>query len=211
MKEYETLLRPAGRRVFKSHLVNLEMISRYISADGGYVLLKEGSTVPVSNRKKEILVSHSNDCNALEVCISLLWQPNLGSVVMTFLSFVLINVYQQTLHFDGLGLVFFLSMLYSFFLSIPGVGHLNLYYSRNFQSENLEVFWNQFKRRYFNTSCPRGRTASTYSSCFFGFSYPAFTLTNALTVLPWILMIVFSYGLSGWLIILALKEKLRLA
>ena len=59
MKEYEILLRPAGfERVHKSHLVNLEMISRYISADGGYVLLKEGSTVPVSNRKKEILVSH---------------------------------------------------------------------------------------------------------------------------------------------------------
>lgn len=59
MKEYESLLRPAGfERVHKSHLVNLEMISRYISADGGYVLLKEGSTVPVSNRKKEILVSH---------------------------------------------------------------------------------------------------------------------------------------------------------
>ena len=59
MKEYEILLRPAGfERVHKSHLVNLEMISRYVSADGGYVLLKEGSTVPVSNRKKEILVSH---------------------------------------------------------------------------------------------------------------------------------------------------------
>lgn len=59
MKEYENLLRPAGfERVHKSHLVNLEMISRYISADGGYVLLKEGSTVPVSNRKKETLVNH---------------------------------------------------------------------------------------------------------------------------------------------------------
>src|SRR6056300_1614143 len=59
MKEYETLLRPAGfERVHKSHLVNLEMISRYVSADGGYLLLTEGSTVPVSNRKKEILVQH---------------------------------------------------------------------------------------------------------------------------------------------------------
>lgn len=59
MKEYETLLRPAGfERVHKSHLVNLEMISRYVSADGGYLLLKEGSTVPVSNRKKEVLVQH---------------------------------------------------------------------------------------------------------------------------------------------------------
>jgi len=59
MKEYETLLRPAGfERVHKSHLVNLEMISKYVSADGGYLLLVEGSTVPVSNRKKEVLVQH---------------------------------------------------------------------------------------------------------------------------------------------------------
>jgi two-component system, LytTR family, response regulator len=59
MKEYETLLRPAGfERVHKSHLVNLEMIAKYVSADGGYLLLIEGSTVPVSNRKKEVLVQH---------------------------------------------------------------------------------------------------------------------------------------------------------
>ena len=59
MKEYEILLRPAGfGSVFIKALVNLEMISRYISADGGYVLLKRGLAAPVSNRKKEILVSH---------------------------------------------------------------------------------------------------------------------------------------------------------
>jgi two-component system LytT family response regulator len=59
MKEYEGLLRPAGfERVHKSHLVNLEMVSRYVSADGGYLMLVDGSTVPVSNRKKEILVQH---------------------------------------------------------------------------------------------------------------------------------------------------------
>ena len=59
MKEYEALLRPAGfERVHKSHLVNLEMVSRYVSADGGYLLLHDGSTVPVSNRRKELLISH---------------------------------------------------------------------------------------------------------------------------------------------------------
>jgi len=135
----------------------------------------------------------------------------LGSVVMTFLSFVLINVYQQTLHFDGLGLVFLFSMLYSFFLSIPGVGHLNLYYSRNFQSENFEVFWNQFKRRYLLTLLVHVVGLLVLILAIFGFSYPAFTLTNALMVLPWILMMIFSYGLGGWLIIRALKEKLRKA
>lgn len=59
MKEYEILLRPAGfERVHKSHLVNLELVSKYISADGGYLLLTDGSNVPVSNRKKEMLVKH---------------------------------------------------------------------------------------------------------------------------------------------------------
>ena len=135
----------------------------------------------------------------------------LGSVVMTFLSFVLINVYQRTLHFDGLGLVFLLSMLYSFFLSIPGVGHLNLYYSRNFEAENFDVFWNQFKRRYLLLLLAYIIGLLLLILTIFGFSYPAFTPTNALTVLPWVLMMTFSYGLTGWLILRALKEKLRLA
>ncbi len=135
----------------------------------------------------------------------------LGSVGMTFLSFVLVNAYQQTLHFDGLGLVFLLSMLYSFFLGIPGVGYLNLYYSRNFQSENFEVFWSQFKRRYLFTLLVHVVGLLVLILAIFGFSYPAFTLTNALTVLPGILMMIFSYGLTGWLIIRALKEKLRKA
>jgi len=135
----------------------------------------------------------------------------LGSLVMTFLSFVLINFYQQTIHFDGFGFVFLLSMLYSFFLSIPGVGHLNLYYSRNFQSENFESFWGQFKRRYLLTLLIHLVRLLVLLLAVFGFSYPAFTLTNTLTVLPWILMMVFSYGLSGWLIIRALKDKLQKA
>ena len=54
----ETLLRPLSLNGALSHLVNLEMVSRYVSADGGYLLLHDGSTVPVSNRKKELLISH---------------------------------------------------------------------------------------------------------------------------------------------------------
>ena len=135
----------------------------------------------------------------------------MGSVVMTFLSFVLINVYQQTLHFDGLGLVFLFSMLYSFFLSIPGVGHLNLYYSRNFEAGDFDRFWDQFKRRYLLTLLVHVVGLLVLILTVFGFSYPAFTLTNALTVLPWILMMIFSYGLTGWLILRSLKDKLRLA
>ena len=47
-----------GRSLLSCDLVNLEMVSRYVSADGGYLLLHNGSTVPVSNRKKELLISH---------------------------------------------------------------------------------------------------------------------------------------------------------
>lgn len=135
----------------------------------------------------------------------------MGSVVMTFLSFVLINVYQQTLHFDGLGLVFLFSMLYSFFLSIPGVGHLNLYYSRNFEAGDFDRFWGQFKRRYLVLLIAYIVGLLVIILAIFGFSYPAFSLTNALMVLPWILMMIFSYGLTGWLILRSLKDKLRSA
>ena len=135
----------------------------------------------------------------------------MGSVVMTFLSFVLINVYQQTLHFDGLGLVFLFSMLYSFFLSIPGVGHLNLYYSRNFEAGDFDRFWDQFKRRYLVLLIAYIVGLLVIILAIFGFSYPAFSLTNALMVLPWILMMIFSYGLTGWLILRSLKDKLRSA
>ena len=39
-------------RVHQSHLVNLECISAFIKTDGGYLLLKNKETVPVSVRKK---------------------------------------------------------------------------------------------------------------------------------------------------------------
>ncbi len=39
-------------RVHQSHLVNLQCISAFIKADGGYLLLKNGENVPVSVRKK---------------------------------------------------------------------------------------------------------------------------------------------------------------
>jgi two-component system LytT family response regulator len=39
-------------RVHQSHLVNLQFIKAFIKTDGGYLLLKDKSTVPVSVRKK---------------------------------------------------------------------------------------------------------------------------------------------------------------
>ncbi len=45
------------KRIHKSHLVNMAYVTRYVTADGGYLLLKAESTVPVANRKKESLVT----------------------------------------------------------------------------------------------------------------------------------------------------------
>ncbi|MFD2562838.1 LytR/AlgR family response regulator transcription factor [Aquimarina rubra] len=46
LKNYQFL------RVHQSHLINLQCISAFIKADGGYLMLKNGENVPVSVRKK---------------------------------------------------------------------------------------------------------------------------------------------------------------
>ena len=57
LKEYEGLLTPHNfERIHKSHLINMDSVKRYVTADGGYVILEDSSTVPVANRKKEFLV-----------------------------------------------------------------------------------------------------------------------------------------------------------
>jgi two-component system LytT family response regulator len=57
MKEFEALLSASGLiRVHQSHLVNINYIDRFVKKDGGYVLLKEGTKIPVSpNLKKQVL------------------------------------------------------------------------------------------------------------------------------------------------------------
>ncbi|PLX00419.1 MAG: DNA-binding response regulator [Marinilabiliales bacterium] len=56
LKEYDTLLSDFGFfRPHHSHLVNIKFLNRYEKADGGYIVLKDNSTVPVSSRKKDIL------------------------------------------------------------------------------------------------------------------------------------------------------------
>jgi len=57
LKEYDILLSGSGIiRVHQSHLVNIEYIDRFMKRDGGYLLLKDGASVPVSpNLKKMVL------------------------------------------------------------------------------------------------------------------------------------------------------------
>jgi two-component system LytT family response regulator len=57
IKEFEGLLSGSGLiRVHQSHLVNIIYIDRFVKKDGGYLLLKDGTKVPVSpNLKKRVL------------------------------------------------------------------------------------------------------------------------------------------------------------
>jgi len=57
LKEYDELLSPYGFfRPHKSHLVNISYINNFKKSDGGYLILNDGSSIPVSVRKREKLV-----------------------------------------------------------------------------------------------------------------------------------------------------------
>jgi two-component system, LytTR family, response regulator len=54
LKEHEELLSGFGFiRPHKSHLVNVHYIRSFVKNDNGYLLLTDGTTVPVSRRKRE--------------------------------------------------------------------------------------------------------------------------------------------------------------
>lgn len=55
LKEYETLLTGYNfLRVQQSHLVNLDFVDRYDKGNGGSVVMKDGSEVPLSPAKREV-------------------------------------------------------------------------------------------------------------------------------------------------------------
>ena len=56
LKEYDSLLDDRFIRVHQSHLVNTDFIKSYIKTEGGYLLLLDGSHVPVSVRKKPFVI-----------------------------------------------------------------------------------------------------------------------------------------------------------
>jgi len=54
LKDVEEML--AGNtffRIHQSHLINLKFLQRYVKGDGGYVVMKDGTSLDVSRRKKE--------------------------------------------------------------------------------------------------------------------------------------------------------------
>ena len=55
LKDYETLLSSHNfLRVQQSHLINLDFVSRYDKGNGGSVVMKDGSEVPLSQAKRDI-------------------------------------------------------------------------------------------------------------------------------------------------------------
>jgi len=66
LKEYETLLSDYGFiRVHHSHLVNVNYIKSFNSEDNGHLILKDGSYIPVSRRKKSAFMEMFKDKNFL--------------------------------------------------------------------------------------------------------------------------------------------------
>lgn len=56
LKEYEELLTEHKfERIHQSHLINLNYLKSYIKKDGGYVIMTDGSHLPISQRKRERL------------------------------------------------------------------------------------------------------------------------------------------------------------
>ncbi|BDX38475.1 DNA-binding response regulator [Tenuifilaceae bacterium CYCD] len=56
LKEFEIMLDTSiFFRSHKSHIVNLNHVNRYVQSDGGYLILNEGTSVPVARRKKDEL------------------------------------------------------------------------------------------------------------------------------------------------------------
>ena len=58
LKEYEMLLSDSGfMRIYQSHLINLKWVKKYLRGRGGYVIMADGTQLPVSRDKKEVLIA----------------------------------------------------------------------------------------------------------------------------------------------------------
>jgi two-component system, LytTR family, response regulator len=54
LKEYETLLAPLGFfRSHQSHLINMFYFDHFIKTDGGIIVMKNKTRIPLATRKKE--------------------------------------------------------------------------------------------------------------------------------------------------------------
>ena len=66
LKELEELLTPFSfERIHHSYLINLNHLKSYLYKDGGYVIMSDNSTLPVSQRKKTSLIKRLEMFNKL--------------------------------------------------------------------------------------------------------------------------------------------------
>ena len=56
LKTYERILQDNFLRVHQSHLINLDHIKSYVKSEGGYLMMIDGSMVPVAVRKKNMVI-----------------------------------------------------------------------------------------------------------------------------------------------------------
>lgn len=57
LKEFDELLTPYHfLRVHQSHLINLEEIKSFIKSDGGYIRMKDGSSIPISRQRRNYVM-----------------------------------------------------------------------------------------------------------------------------------------------------------
>jgi two-component system LytT family response regulator len=57
LKDMESMLEfPQYFRAHKSHLVNLNHVDRYVRGQGGYLVLKDGTQIPVARTQKSDLM-----------------------------------------------------------------------------------------------------------------------------------------------------------
>lgn len=66
LKEFEDMLCSFGfERIHHSHIINLNHLVSYLNKDGGYVVLTDNTTLPVSSRKKVQLLKILDNFNNL--------------------------------------------------------------------------------------------------------------------------------------------------
>ncbi len=62
LREFDNLLSGSGFiRVHQSHLVSISYIDRFVKKDGGYIILKDGTKVPVSHNLRKMVLESLND------------------------------------------------------------------------------------------------------------------------------------------------------
>jgi two-component system LytT family response regulator len=59
LKEFQDLLNDRNFfRPHNSHLINLEFVKKFVRQDGGYIVMTDGSQIPVSRNRKDLFLAH---------------------------------------------------------------------------------------------------------------------------------------------------------